>query len=482
VTHPTNPRTFRHASFYGRIGIARADITPPVGIYARNWGAAKHDVARTIHRPLTLTAMTLSPATGEQGLVLVEADLGAWKSLQTCRDFLRRLLQELSLEPVNLIFALSHTHSAPLLMDADDSLCGSGLHRTWMKELLESTVSTVRQAMECRFVGRIDWHAGRCGLAANRDVPEPSRTRIVCGYNPDGNPDDTLLVGRITDASGRVRATLVNYACHPTTLAWENSAISPDYVGAMRETIQQATNAPALFLLGACGELAPRYQYVRDLEVADRHGRELGFAALATLNGMEPAGAQLAYAEVVESGAPLAVWRHEPDEPSHHLQARRTSVTLPLKNWPSAGELEKERRQCSDRALEERLRRKLNIRLGLGNGSTFELPIHVWSIGDAVLVGSCCEAYSVLQRELRRRFPDTMIVCMNLINGSIGYLPPAEFYDEDVYAVWQTPFDRGSYERLFETMVREIRDACNDRRKSHHFRPHLPAPIPIGKP
>ena len=178
---------------------------------------------------------------------------------------------------------------------------------TWMKELFESTVRTVRQAMESQFVGTIDWHAGRCGLATNRDLPDPdpSRQRIVCGYNPDGNPDDTLLVGRITDSTGRIRGTLVNYACHPTTLAWENEAISPDYVGAMRETIQEATNAPALFLQGNSGELAPRYQYVGDPEVADRHGRELGFAALATLNGMEPPGAQLGYAGVVESGAPL---------------------------------------------------------------------------------------------------------------------------------------------------------------------------------
>jgi hypothetical protein len=464
VTQRINPQTFRHASFYGRIGIARTDITPPVGIYARNWGAAKHDVASAIHRPLTLTAMTLAPTSGGQTLVLVEADLGWWKSLQTFRDFQSRLQQAISVDFANLIFALSHTHSAPPLMDADESLPGSDLHRIWMKDLFELTVRTVRHAMESQFAGTIDWHGGRCDLATNRDLPDPdpSQHRTVCGYNPDGDTDDTLLVGRITDATGQIRATVVNYACHPTTLAWDNAAISPDYVGAMRETIQQTTNAPALFLLGACGDLAPRFQYVGDLEVADRHGRELGFAALATLNGMEPPGAQLGYTGVVESGAPLAVWEHELSEPSHKLRAIRTSAALPLKNWPSAEELEQQRRACSDRALEERLRRKLNIRLGVGNGSSFELPVHVWRIGDVVLVGSCCEAYSDLQRELRRRFPDTTIVCMNLINGSIGYLPPAEFYDADVYAVWQTPFDRSSYERLLETMTREIRDVLND--------------------
>lgn len=461
---PNLPRPFRHASFSGRIGIARADVTPPIGIYARSWGAAKHDEAQGIHRPLTLTALTLAGSTSDQPLILVDTDLGWWKSMETFRRFQARLLQTLAVEPANLIFALSHTHSAPPLMDADSSLPGGELHQTWMAELFEAIVRTVRQALNSQFVGTIDWNAGRCGLASNRDLPDPDprRQRVVCGYNPAVDADDALLVGGVTDETGRMRATLVNYACHPTTLAWDNMAISPDYVGAMRDVMQQATDAPALFLLGACGELAPRFQYVGDAAVADRHGRELGFAALAALNGMEPSGAQLAFSEIVESGAALAVWKHEPIEPSRKLRAIVAPVELPLKNWPSAEELEKQRLACSDRALEERLNRKLNIRLGVGNGPTYELTISVWRIGDAVLVGSCCEAYSLLQQELRRRFPHTTIVCMNLINGAIGYLPPAELYDVDVYPVWQTPFDRGSLELVLETMTQAIRDVLQD--------------------
>ena len=48
---------------------------------------------------------------------------------------------------------------------------------------------------------------------------------------------------------------------------------------------------------------------------------------------------------------------------------------------------------------------------------------------------------------------------MNLINGSIGYLPPADLYDTEVYPVWQTPFDRGSLELTLETMTQAIRNA-----------------------
>ena len=37
---------------------------------------------------------------------------------------------------------------------------------------------------------------------------------------------------------------------------------------------------------------------------------------------------------------------------------------------------------------------------------------------------------------------------MNLINGSLGYLPPADLYDQDQYGVWQTPIERGGLEQL----------------------------------
>jgi len=42
-----------------RFGLRRVDITPPVGIYHRMWGAATHDRSTGIHRPLTATAFVL---------------------------------------------------------------------------------------------------------------------------------------------------------------------------------------------------------------------------------------------------------------------------------------------------------------------------------------------------------------------------------------------------------------------------------------
>ena len=462
MNDPGTARTF-HASFAGQIGIARADITPSPGVYARNWGAAAHDTADSIHRPLTASVVTFAARGREHGpqsgpLVLVAADLGWWRGLPVFRGFLAHLLDALSLDASSLMFALAHTHAAVTLAEPTPEMPGQEILRDYWDRLLHSVIDAVRRALAGAAEGILDWHVGRCSLACVRDLPDPdpTRNRLLCGYNPDQTADDTLLVGRVTDRRGRIRATLVNYACHPTTLAWENRAISPDFVGAMRETVEAATGAPAVFLQGASGDLAPRFQYVGDPRVADRHGRQLGYAALATLEDMEPPGTRLVFDRTVESGAPLAVWRHEALEPPDRADCLHTVVDVPLKAWPNSQELEQQRLACTDRALEERLRRKRDIRRALGDGDHYPLPILAWRIGDSVVVGSMAEAYSHLQRSLRGRFPNLAIACLNLVNGSIGYLPPAEMYELDVYQVWQTPFARGSLELVIEAMATAI--------------------------
>lgn len=441
--------------FAGSIGIARVDITPPVGIYARNWGAAAHDTAQSVHRPLTLNALTIR-AGSEPPLVLVDADLGFWSSLERFQRMRRNVLRELQLDSPNFVFAMTHTHASPHLCDPQPGMAGGELLEQWLAELEASTLRAVRAAFENEQKSTLDWHTGRCQLAAIRDLPDPTgeRNRYVCGYHPGRQADDTLLLGRVCDAQGAVRAVIVNYACHPTTLAWSNTSLSPDFIGAMRETLEAyAVGALAFFLQGASGELAPRYQYVGDPSVADRHGRQLGYAALATLEDMEPPGTRLQFEAIVESGAPLAVWKPAPIEPSRMLAALESKVSLSLKpDLPSAEELDFEYRNCNDRAIAERLRRKRNLRRVLGDSDSFDMPIWAWKVGDAFLVGCMAEAYSMAQTTLRERFAGRHVACVNLINGTIGYLPPAESYDLDLYQVWQSPFARGCLERYITAL------------------------------
>ena len=447
----------RHDSFQGHVGISRSDITPPEGMYWRLWGAAAHDTFSGVHRPLSLTVLTLQDEPDGDPLVLVDSDLICFLSQQDADHFVSEALARLSLDRSRFIMGFAHSHASPFLTTRiDPAWPGGELLRDYYGVVFETVCATVKRALGKAAPAVLTWHSGHCNLANNRDLIDerPGKSAILCGFNPGGEADDTLLVGRVTNLDETVIATIVNYACHPTTLAWDNELVSPDYVGAMRETIERETaGAPAMFLQGASGDLAPRYQYVGDTRVADANGRQLGFAALAVLADMEPPATEFLFDDVVQSGAPLAVWQRVSTPCPSTLRSTTAVVDAPLKDWPAAATLDEQYRSETDRALQERLRRQRDIRRDLGDGKRYALPLWVWQVGDTVIAATVVEAYSVLQQELRRRFPDNSVVVIGLANGLVGYAPPAALYDSDIYQVWQTPLDRGSLELILESLT-----------------------------
>lgn len=92
------------------------------------------------------------------------------------------------------------------------------------------------------------------------------------------------------------------------------------------------------------------------------------------------------------------------------------------------------------------------MRETFGDGPAVPWRVWVWQLGGALVVAQSGEAYSLFQRELRRRFPDRAVVVLNLANWSgPAYLPPRELYArDDAYTVWQTPLAAGCLETAIE--------------------------------
>src|SRR5262249_28873833 len=293
----------------------------------------------------------------------------------------------------------------------------------------------------------LTYTAGRCTVAANRDFWDEASGQFVCGFNPEGSADDTVLVVRATDSEGKLLATIVNYACHPTTLAWENALISPDFPGAMREVVEGVTGAPCAFLQGASGDLGPREGFVGDPAVADRNGRQLGYAVLAALEGLPPPLTRFEYQGPVVSGATLGTWAPVPlDERGQEVQSRwrlrRWVLDLPYRpEVPTVEQTQAERirwqeqgraalaageavraRDCH--AQVERQDRWLTRLATLPRGKTFPLPIALWQIGNGFWLAVEGEHYHILQRRLREQLPGVPLVVTTVVNGSRPtYLP-----------------------------------------------------------
>ncbi|MFA9476667.1 hypothetical protein ACERK3_00020 [Phycisphaerales bacterium AB-hyl4] len=441
-------------------GVARCDITPPTGIYARMWGAAEHDCAEGVHQPLTATVLAIRGNDGGEPLLLISLDWVFVTGEEELSLLRTPLLELLGGDPARLIIACTHTHAAGMMTLSRSNLPGGALIAPYLQHTAEQLRRASEQALQSSQTQpcTLTWSTGRCDLAANRDLPAADGLRDLCGFNPAAKVDDTLLVGRLTrQADDSMLATVVNYACHPTTLAWENRLLSPDYVGTMREVVESATGgAPCLFLQGASGELAPRLQYVADLAIAEGHGRQLGHAVLSTLAGMLPPRRKLVMEQVVESGAPLAVWGTAADEPSDAVSAICFQVDLPTKPMPTVEQLCAKLAGCTDRAQSERLRRQLRLVEQFRMNKAFACSVWAWRIGDALFVAQPNEAYSDLQQCLRSAFPQQAVLVMNVANGSCGYLYPRHLAGRNRYAVWQSPYTGEALDVLVNECQRHL--------------------------
>jgi hypothetical protein len=467
-------------------GLAREDITPPVGMYHRMWGAAVHDRSTGIHRPLLATALWLQPRqrAGDAlaSILLVAIDHCLLERVEM--DALREAAAHAaSLASPQVHICLSHTHGAGFMSRSRADLPGGDQIGPYLDEMARRVARCATQAKQVAQPATLACGYGRSSLAAHRDAYDAQSKQYVCGFHPAGFADDTLLVGRITadaksDEPPRVLGTIVNYACHPTTLAWQNTLVSPDYVGALRETVEAATaGAPCVFLQGASGDLGPRDGFVGDPAVADRNGRQLAYAALAAIESLPPAGTKHVYAGPVVSGATLGTWKHVPlsdaeraDAETWHRQEvpvaleyradlpTREATKQELARWQAAEQQARaagnEAQLSEARARAERMTRQLAKLELLPPGEKFPYTLFVARTGNLLWVVAPGELYQMLQVELRKRFNKFAVIVATISDDwQPGYLPERATYGRGIYQEQIAVVAAGSLETVLDQTI-----------------------------
>ncbi len=473
-----------------RFSYVAADITPPVGMYHRMWAASSHDRSQGVHRPLRAGVMAFAKrvsdsestdsATDSANTQLVMTADHCLLATATVKGIIDAVSRATSLDPRAIHITFSHTHGVGWIANDRAHHPGGELIEPYLESLIDTYATLAQEAHRSLQPASIVYGTGRCNLAVNRDQWHEPTQQWVIGYNTDVPADDTVMIARVSsDNDGRTLANIVNYACHPTTLAWENRLISPDYVGAMRETVEDDTGAPCVFLYGAAGELGPRVGFVGDVQVADRNGRQLGLAALSTLTTMPPHGTQFENPHPVVSGATLAPWRYAPMPPARHDAAstwhvKRSTCALPyradqrsldevIENRTRLDNARQQARSVGDKtraadlhALIEREDRTISCLEDLPPGDAYPCETTVLRIGDAIWVSVPGEPYSVLQTTLRDRF-DCPILLMTLSEGWWPtYLPSEDMYGKGMYAESITLLAPGSLELMIEHVAGQI--------------------------
>ena len=463
-------------------GIARCNVTPPVGIYHRMWGAALEDQASGIHRPLTATAMAIQPEGStnpaeRQIIICLDHVLLRPREMQEILDHTSRLT---GIPEEQILVAFSHTHGGGHLVRDRAHLPGGELIGSYLDELPGKLAMASLTAIASLQPVVMTYATTTCTMGHQRDYYDEQKDIYVCGFNPEGECDNSLLAIRVTDRCDRTVATIVNYGCHPTTLAWENTLISPDYIGALREVVEMATNAPCAFLLSPCGDVGPRDGYTGDVRIADKNGRQVGYAVLSALESLPKPGEDHHYIGPVISGATLGSWRFKAQEPDRVESSRKYEYShqpIDLNYLPGLPTMAEAERQFADlqeaeraalesgdqdrlrdvRAMCERSRRQLDRLRYLPQHEQYPLSVWLWRLGDALWVAIEGEPYNALQAWLRRRFADRPVVIMAMVNGALNcYMPTREAYGKGLYQVEVALLAPGSLETAAELIERRL--------------------------
>ena len=279
----------------------------------------------------------------------------------------------------------------------------------------------------------------------------------MCGFNPVASADDTLVVGRVTaDGEGRVLGTVVNYACHPTTLAWDNTLISRTTSGRCARPSSRHRRCTVPLPPGRLRRGSARRTSTSAIRQSPTSTGAVSASARSPRSrGCSPPARPLRYDGVVESGAPLAVWLPAPFEPSHVLDGGLVDVPLPVKPMPSLEELRGAARGHRGQGDRRAAFFKIQIVRNL-NGGDHGLPAWVWRVGDSLLVAlrtrrtrSSRRIFAPRSRRDRRRYEhEQRRDGLPLPPGSDGI---------DLYQVWQTPFSKEALPTLTESCIGEGR-------------------------
>lgn len=267
-----------------RIGVAKRDITPPLGIKMCGF-AARTESSTDVYHPLQATAVVIDDHVTP--VLIIGADiLGFYDRCEPVREALSAAL---NLPQASILLAGSHTHCGPHIRDFDIPRLGppSAEYRAL---LTDRTVEAAKEAWNTRTPGKLQSGTGTCTFATSRRRLRPDGL-VEWGPDRSGPHDHDVPVLTATRQNGDIACIIYSYACHPTSRA--GLLIGGDYVSFAHDRIEaQFPGAVACFLQGCGADQKPwpvdpsaTTFVLREVHEVKWLGDELGDAVAAAVRG-----------------------------------------------------------------------------------------------------------------------------------------------------------------------------------------------------
>jgi hypothetical protein len=255
-----------------KVGIGRSDITPPLGTLLMGYPTPDR-AAESVRDPLHATALAFD--SGAEPAIVLSLDVAIVDDVQV--EAIRNGIQEKTgVTSGHITVCAIQTHSAP----RTQKVWGwCELDYEYIDSIMvPGAISAATDAHKAKVPARVGIATTQSDVGINRR-PVRADNSIGLGQNPWGYYDPKMTVLRFESVEGTL-ATLVHYGAHPTVLGSWSRVISRDWPGIMIDGIERYSGAPALFINGAVGDIAPRSQSLGAVGQNEDHLLEVGHTAL----------------------------------------------------------------------------------------------------------------------------------------------------------------------------------------------------------
>jgi neutral ceramidase len=388
-------------------GTGKADITPTEPVRLAGY-AGRTKAFESIDQHLFTKALALKDAQGQTTIIVTADTIGVprWFS----DELAGRLEQELKVPRERVLFACSHSHSAPVIDGALTMMYGldeaeGAAVKKYTQAFLQASFEAARDAVKSLQPAKLSFGRGEAFFAGNRRAFGPKGVQF--GINPNGPVERDVPVLRVDRPDGSLHAVLFGYACHCTTPG-ATYEVSGDWAGYAQEELERNfPGATALFITG-CG--------------ADANPNPRGKMLYARAHGLQLSGA-------------VARVLHEPMRAvTGPIAAVFDQVDLPLGPTPDKAYYEAkltEKAPATQRYAQHHLDK---IARGEPLPKSYPAPLQVLRFGEAftliALSGEVVVDYSL---RLKRELPDERLWNAAYCNEIFAYVPSMRILLEGGY-------------------------------------------------
>ena len=433
-----------------KVGFCRMNITPMLGIDLI--GYFKTRLADGVLDELELNALALSA--GDKKVLIFSLD-NEGINRETIADLAKAITEATGVEADSIYIHCTHTHTGPFIKLGSDKPLEIEYYNWMRRRLCDAAV----MALEDLKPARMGWAIGNAPNIAfvRRFRMKDGSVKTNPGVNnpdivsPIGDVDERVNVLRF-DREGAESIVLVNFGNHPDTVG--GNKISGDWPTLMRHSFEKAIdNVKCIMFNGVQGDVNhvnvhPTGGYLNDT-FNDFDDVSRGYGHTRFMGRVVAAGVMQVFDKVCYVDV-------------DSIKSKKITIKVPS-NMPTPEEA-KEAHRINDLHLagkDSELPYKgmmlttvvaeagRMVRLEHGP-EAFEMELTAIAIGNLVLIGLPGEPFTGIGRALKEAEGWDLVLPSCLTNGSEGYFPMQDAYDEGGYEARSSKFAAGVAEFLIK--------------------------------